>query len=384
MISRDGLRPAARVLVAAVSTEERGPEELAPSLIDEVGRSAQEHRILPAVARYLAEAPAIPRGLLPGLRQVRLEQSTRHLAIIGGAIELGRVLDAAGVAWLVAKGPAAACTWPSPELRQYYDLDLYVSRYSFRAAVEALENHGCVEVDRNWPLMQRERRAELALRSPRGIDVDLHWDYAVSRELRSAYRTRFEDLLARRRRIDVGSGRQLWTPDPVDTILLTAFHAAQSGANRLVWLADVRYALLAGRVDLAELVARARAARIQRPVAMVLARTERVLGLPETVLEALEPLFRSAGTWGRVADRLDARTPFPYLTQDEHKGGALYASARPSTLASAGALARNAVRTRAVERAIRRDPSAARKELRDEVPDTVARQAYLEYVGGGQ
>ena len=397
MTGRPDLRPAARLLVEAVapSRPEDGAgagrhdvERLAAEVdVDVVARAASEHRVLPALARLLAGQPTTPDAWRPALRRARRQQTLRHLGTVAEAVRLGKVLDDAGVPWLVAKGPvAAAGLWPEPDLRQYYDLDLYVPRRSFADAVLALEEAGCEGVDRNWPLMLAEMRAEYAVRAPQGTHVDLHWDYAVPAALRARFRTDLGGMIARRRRVDVGGGQVLWCPDPADTVLLLAFHAAQAAANRLVWLADVRFALLAAAAERgapADVVARASASRVQRPVALVVARTARVLGLPDAVTEPLAPLLRRAGVVGRAAEVQDARSPFPWRPGDPHRGGALYAAARPRLVSTAGALAADAVRTRRIEKRVRLSPAAAEKELRRDVPDGTARREYLRRSVGG-
>ena len=392
---RPDLRPAARLLVEAVAPSRpdggAGPDEVARLAgevdVDVVARAAGQHRVLPALARLLAEQPTTPDAWRPALRRARRQQALQHLGTVAEAVRLGKVLDDAGVPWLVAKGPvAAADLWPAPDLRQYYDLDLYVPRRAFADAVVALEEAGCEGVDRNWPLMLAEMRAEYAVRAPQGTHVDLHWDYAVPAALRARFRTDLDGMVARRRRVDVGGGQVLWCPDPADTVVLLAFHAAQASANRLVWLADVRFALLAAGAEpgaLADVVARAAAGRVQRPVALVVARAARVLGLPADVAASLAPLVRRAGVLGRAAEAQDARAPFPWLPGDPHRGGALYAAARPRLVTTAGALVSGAVRTRRIEKQVRLSPAAAEKELRRDVPDGTARREYLRRSVGG-
>lgn len=375
-------RPAARLLVESVTGRPQGsPLGATHEDLQLAARAADNHRVLPALCRRLADDPATPDRWRPALRTARHEQAVRHLGTVAEALRLGSLLDDAGVPWMVAKGPvAAAHLWPEADLRQYYDLDLYVSRHDFASAVAALEEAGCRGADRNWPLMLAEMRAEYALRAPRGTHVDLHWDYAVLPALRSRFNTDLDGMIARRQAVDVGGGRRLFSPDHADTVLLLAFHAAQAGANRLVWLADVRFALLAARERagaLEQVVVRARDSRTERPVAMVIARAARVLGLPDDVLGQLVPLLRAAGPLGAAARLQDRRIPFPGLPGDRHQGGALYGAARPGLMTCAGALVTDLVRRRAIERRVRRFPEAAGKALRRDVPDLAAKREYL-------
>lgn len=373
------LRPVARLLVDAVVPEEAGPPPAVPGTLRDVVVAARDHRVLPAVARHLATRDDCPPDWRPLLRLARDDQVVRHLGALGELAHLGAALDDAGVPWAVAKGPVAAgALWPALDMREYYDLDLYVERSRFEEAVVSLRAAGCTAVDRNWPLVASERRAELALRAPRGSHVDLHWDIAVPRELRTAFRTDLPGMLRRRRRVDLGGGHRVWTFDAEDTLLLLAFHAAQAGAGRLVWLADVRRAAEADGLDWDVVVARARAARVDVPLALVLDRADRVLGLPAGAEPACAPAH---GLLGRVARRRDDREPPPGLPGDAHRGGGIYAAARPGTASTLAALLRGRRATRRTERAVRRGvPGADEKALLLDVPDERAERAYFAFV----
>ncbi|MCH1922241.1 nucleotidyltransferase family protein, partial [Shewanella sp. A3A] len=85
--------------------------------------------------------------------------------------------------------------------------------------------------------------------------------------VRRAFPLDVDVMLARRRHHDL-SAVSLPMLDPEDQALHVAVHAAQAGANRLMWLADVYYA--SQDVDWDELERRSRAARAAVPVALVL------------------------------------------------------------------------------------------------------------------
>ncbi|MGF0117885.1 nucleotidyltransferase domain-containing protein [Promicromonospora sp. Marseille-Q5078] len=372
-------RPLAQVLVDSVAPEGATPSVgLAGIALEQLAEAAQDHRVLPAVAKHAAVLPDCPEAWRAPLRRARDEQVVRHLGVLAELDGLGKVLDGADVPWAVCKGPAATVLWPAPDMREYYDLDLYVPRASFGEAVAALEEAGCVPEDRNWPLMAASRRAEYALRGPFGVHVDLHWDVAVPEAARRTYRMDHDAMIDRRRLVDMGGGRSVPTFDPVDTVLVLAFHAAQSGAGRLMWLVDVTGAVEACGPRSAEIGARARSMRVDVPVGLVLERAARVLGgRGETGLGG-------QGLLGSATALLDARHGFPDLPGDAHRSGRLYSSARPSATGTAAALVRDALANRRIERAIRRGvPGADEKALRVDVPDAGARADYFRFVDSG-
>ena len=372
-------RPLAQLLVDSVApSAARGLAPLESISLELLADAAQDHRVLPAVAKHVSGRPDCPEAWRAPLRRARDEQVVRHLGVLAELSRLGAVLDGADVPWVVGKGPTAAALWPAPDMREYYDLDLYVPRAMFRRAVGALEDGGCTGEDRNWPLMATSRRAEYAMRGPLGVHLDLHWDVAVPRGTRRTYRTDPDAMIGRRRAVDLGGGRTAPTFDPVDTVLVLAFHAAQCGAGRLMWLVDVARAVEACGAARAGIGARARAMRVEVPVGLVLDRAARVLGdLGETGL-------RRRGALGAATAALDARHGFPDLPGDRHRAGRLYSSARPRAWGTAAALVRDAVADRRIERAIRRGvPGADEKALRHDVPDPAARADYFRFVDSG-
>ncbi|MFF2451672.1 nucleotidyltransferase family protein [Isoptericola sp. NPDC058082] len=381
-------RPLAQILLDSVAPSDRPPPRATPVPLDGIrlellADAAQDHRILPAVAKHVAGRPDCPEPWRAPLRRARDEQVVRHLGALAELAVLGAALDRAGVPWVVAKGPAAAALWPSPDMREYYDLDLYVPRAGFRAAVEALDAAGCTGVDRNWPLMARERRAEYAMRGPLGVHLDLHWDFAVPHGLRRSFRTDPEAMIARRRTVALGGGRDVPTFDPVDSVLVLAFHAAQAGAGRLLWLVDIAGAVAACDGARQEVGPRARAMRIDAPVALVVDRAARVLGGPGGGSMGGTGLRAPSALRGAAA-ALDRRRGVPDLPGDPHRGGRLYAAARPGAWRTATALVGHAVAQRRIERALRRGlPDAGEKALRLDVPDARAREDYLRFVDSG-
>lgn len=369
------LRPIARLLVESVQGVTTDPldADVAREPIEAVLEAARAHRIGPAVARRIRNAPGRPGDWSLPLAAQRHLQLMRHMQAGADLRCAYEALTNAGVTCVVGKGPVAAdLIWPAPDMREYYDVDLFVDRRDFGRALAALIEAGCVLVDRNWPEILRSRRAEVSLCGPAGTHLDLHWDIAVVPKLRRAFRVDLPAMLARSQDAVLGTGARVRVFDPVDTVFHLTFHAAQAGADRLMWIGDIHYAAAHPDFSWRTFAERCRSARFGVPAALVLARVDRSLGFarrpPETLLDG--------GVWGRWARARDAAGAFPGLPGDPRIGGRLYASARPSAIASAREAVVSAYRTRMIERRVATNGPEERVLYRD-VPDAPSRVAYL-------
>ncbi|WP_313662061.1 nucleotidyltransferase family protein [Cellulosimicrobium cellulans] len=370
------LRPLAGLLLdavrgAAVPACPPGLRGVSPAEAVAAGRL---HRVTPAVERVARAWPDEPEGWRPALEQAKHDQLMRHLRALADVRAVGAVLDAASVPWVAVKGPVlAGAIWPAVNMREYYDVDLVVAPERFKDSLALLQDRGVRLLDRNWPALRRSGRAELAMVTPAGTPLDLHWHVAVPADLRRELRIDMAAMLERRRLVGVG-GQDVPTLDPVDTVLHLAFHAAQSGANRLMWLADVRFALDHGQVDVAELERRARASGTWLGVRAVLDRADRVLGLaPDQVPRGATP------AWLWLARARDARRPFPGLPGDPALGGNEYSAARRGVLDSSRVLVHHHLAARREGR--RHDAGLdERRPLQADVPDARARASYFDAV----
>ena len=343
----------------------------------EVLTAADLHRLTPAVYRRLRDTHCASDEWLGPFAFRRHEQLMRHMRAIEDLKHAGAVLDAAGVPWVTVKGPVLAeQIWPSPDMRQYRDLDLIVDRRRFSKALASLQDAGVQLVDRNWPLLASSMRAEVAMLGRFGTPLDLHWDIAVPHDLRRAFRTDMPGMFARSGRTTIARGVPVWTLDPIDTVLHLVFHAAQAGANLLVWLADIRFATLQVGFDWAEFERRARRARFEVPAAMVIARIQRTLGFPEVPSSAV--LSPAAGVWGRLAAQRDDRAPFPGLPGDTHLGGNMYSSARRGLIRTVVTSGRAYLAVRRIEAKLDDIALGEERILHRDVRDDAARESYLD------
>lgn len=194
---------------------------------------AERHRVVPLVAAGLpcASRDAFRRRVLALAQQtVRLEQELTAIA---------QRLSAAGVGFLVLKGPAMARqAYPVSEWRAYDDLDLWVDTRDFESALRALEQEG---YHRSPPQVVRgsacARRAgiEAALVHPgRGRLVEVAHGWRALAPTRRAAREILDNAVT----LEV-AGTPIRTPPPIHALILACRHGAHHRWDRFAWVADV-------------------------------------------------------------------------------------------------------------------------------------------------
>jgi hypothetical protein len=303
-------RAIGRILATATAEHDwaRSPEGLAELLkecgdLRELAFAAAYHGVAGCVHLSVRGSALVPADVLADLESWYRSGVSAHLRATADLTHVARTLDGCGVPWLVVKGPVlAGAVYSRPDLRSYKDLDLVVPSQAFPAVVHALEESGFPVLDRNWRLVREQLRGQLHLRLRLGTHADLHWH--LVNQHRHRFTVPMEGLLRRRRRVRVGA-LDLWTLDPVDTLLHVAFHASLSGGDRLVWAKDIEQAVLQGPVDWDAVVRRALQWRAALPVGAMLLRSASVLGapVPGGVVRALVP-SRIRRTLQRTIDRV--------------------------------------------------------------------------------
>lgn len=368
-------RPLADVLIEAVRTPNTPAEQAgrlltaAASQLDELAAAAEHHRISPAVYRLVRPTETCPPKVVDSLAGSYHQQVTRHLITSADLAVAGQALSGSGITWLVMKGPVLSDRlWPSPDMREYFDLDIVVARPQFGDAIAALEAAGATLVDRNWPLINWQRRAELTLLLPNGTGLDLHWDLVNDYRTRQHLAVPTADMMTRACRVSLGQ-MSVPTFDAADTLLSLAVHAALSGANRLMWLRDVELALSVAELDLDEFTERAERSRLSLICQIVLAKVHRTLGT-ET------PSSISRAPWQLVTGIADRRWPAPRLPSERRSGQLLYRSTRSNSAQSLRAAVGSVVhppRGTAVE-------GQPGNPLHADRPDRRAREEYFDAV----
>ena len=294
---RGGTRPVEALLVEATAAACRpGPHPRVADLVASAGPGmardlsalAASHRVEGCVHAVLEEVEGVEADLLDRLAVGRRQAAAHHLLIRDVLARVGAVLDAAGIPWLVFKGPVlSSSVYCDSGMRRYSDLDLLVPPNRFGDAVAAMEDANYANSVTSWAPQVYFRSGAIAFGVGR-ISVDLHWHVVYKYQDRRWYSIDSDQLLARRRTVDI-AGNTCATFDEVDTLFHLALHAAREGCHRLVWLKDIELAVAVGRPDLDELVRRSVAGRCAPAIGIALARSKWLLGtdVPDEIITAL-------------------------------------------------------------------------------------------------
>ena len=332
----------ASMLVAAVQQAPPVPVAWGGVDTDLVFDTSVEHRCAPALYLWLRGQDGVPPELVEALWAAHRDQTMRHMRTLAELSRVKGALDAAGIRWVVVKGPVLSeRLWPRSDMRQYADLDVVVDRRQLGEALDALEEGGATLVDRNWPMIRSTMRAELTLRLPHGTALDLHWHLVNERSERRMFDFPVEEMLARR--VPAGlEGLQVDTLDPVDTVLHLAYHTARSGGQRLMWFKDFASAVQAPGMSWDVLQDRAARYGCALVLEVVARRCEAVLG----PLPGRRPSPRHL-PWTLVTDWVDRVRPVPALPGARLSGQMAFKSCRDTTAHTVVALGRSALRSRA-------------------------------------
>jgi hypothetical protein len=298
-----------------------------PGIEDELVRAVRFHRIAPLAHVALRETRP---DIAAVLREDRDQALMHHVLATTTLSAISSTL--AELRWATFKGPVLSETLhPVAGLRSYADLDLLVAPADLREAGERLFDAGWQVLAAPDDLLNGEVTGEIELGRGGGAVVDLHWSVVLSERLRERFPVPTAELLARSRSLTIGS-LEVRTLDPADTLVHLCHHAAFSRVVRLVQLLDVDQA--ARRIqDWDEVVRRARSWGAGAQVALVLARSERVLGTP--VPRDLDRRLGVSRAFGTLMPTLDRARPVPAVRKEAAWPRLLARSARPSATATA-------------------------------------------------
>jgi glycosyltransferase involved in cell wall biosynthesis len=278
-VARDGVCPGAAEVAAS----------LPPPELEGLARAAVFHGVAGYVhlaTEGLDGIPEVERRILADSRKLA---ALNHLRTVAALRSLGRDLRAAGVPWLVIKGPAlAGPVHGSPELRWHGDLDVVVPAERLGEAVAVLEGSGAQMMDRNWTLIRSHLKGEVHLRLALDVALDLHWHLLNDRSLREAFPLSMAGVFDRSRVIRI-AGMDVPTLSGADTVVHVALHLMLAGGHRLIWLKDLERLLATGTAPVAEVARRAREWQAEVVLAAALGRVARALGCPPGARPLLEP-----------------------------------------------------------------------------------------------
>lgn len=255
--------------------------------------------------------------------------AARNLQIDARLQTAAAALSRAGVEAVALKGVVLQrLVYQRVDVRPMSDVDLLVMPANAERACRALESAGCQCAA---PLVRKDFfprfHYEIAYETcePQPVKFDLH-----VRPFRPAlYRRTVPDnaMFEGAQRIAVGDA-DLLIPSPQRMMLHLMVHAAVHGAERLLWLLDIRMAaqVLADRIDWNHIIELARHWRLTWPMRVALDRVEGHFG-PFAAPEVADQLRRETPTW---LDRLalwqaprDAAHPISHLMVNTLSGGSL-------------------------------------------------------------
>jgi hypothetical protein len=375
-VARSQRRALRALLLAATASAGRGSPDprldglVARAPIGALPGAAALHRVSGCVHEALGGVPDVPTEVMDELGAARHAAAWAHLGYSRALVQIGEAWNAAGVPWLVMKGPVlTSVLYRDPGFRSYGDLDLLVAQRSIAEGVDVLERLGYEHSIKNWPLAQWYVASEFVM--SRGlVDVDLHWHLVYAHYDRRYIEIDPHVMLERARSVVV-AGQPVTTFDKEDTLLHLAVHASRSGAHRLIWFKDIERSLAVDQPDLDELLRRARVFRCGPSVGLALGRAKALLGaeVPDELVDAL--LGRSLSTIERTATRVS-----PPIRFDENDTFARFIarSVRSSLRTSLADLGRRSLRS--VRRSVPRRPH--------ETADQLEKEAFLQAVAKGQ
>src|SRR5579862_2095928 len=264
-----------------------------------LGASAEQHGVLPLLARALSEAGIAGSAV----RQRAREIAFRNLALTAALVKLTGSLRERGIRFLAYKGPVLAQQlYGDPTLRQFRDLDILVAPSDVLRTAEALRQLGYWDLEPFSPALLRRHVAsqcEWPMRSPHGTVIELHWALFPRY---GSFDLGFDELS----RASVGialAGEPVRAPCVGHLALVLSAHGTKHFWYRLGWLVD--FALVMrnhadGDVD--RLLGDAAARGMRRILLASAALTKTVLKIKLT--KTFESAIEADPGVGKLADHL--------------------------------------------------------------------------------
>lgn len=197
---------------------------------------------LAADAATPAAAAALER-----LRATAHAQAASTLMLLSDLAHVTASLDAAGIPFLVLKGPALAEAYGGSARRPFVDNDIWVRPEDFDAAEGVLEALGYshavrTPARRSTYLNVHAQYTYSRWRGPLLCTLDLHRGVVP---FGFAYRVSFSDVLARARSLRV-VGQTVRAPSPEDLLVILGYQGFKSFWGRLKYVVDYAQVAQAG------------------------------------------------------------------------------------------------------------------------------------------
>ena len=264
------------------------PDEVADQVVNEAARHRLTGFVMDAVHRGALDA-SLPT--LAGLEDAHRQATMRVLLLERVLLSIVDVLDEAGIATRVLKGPAIARTlYADPSIRTFLDVDLLVSADDLDAAVSVLTGAG---LRRMLPQLRsgfdRRFAKTVTFLHRSGCQVDLHRTLVIGPYGLLVDR---RDLFIEAQTFAV-SGRRVLALGPTAQFLNLCYHAALGDVPaRLAPLRDVGQSLCDPTLEFEAALAMATRWHGRAVVARAVNLASSVLGLPPSGVVAWARSYR--------------------------------------------------------------------------------------------
>lgn len=207
----------------------------------EFDRLALMHGTYPCIYRANLQSPILPTDLAEKARMETEGTLARAYFFSHVASRTITTLRENGVESLLLKGPALAFgVYPSPELRPFSDIDLFIHERDNRKVLEILANHG---LSLNKPQLQEfNLREKSQLKFEDHVNqptIEVHWDFVNSHSLQTSLALDEDKIWSTRENLRIG---ELTLPilSPEMTFVEVSIHQAyQHQFDRFLWLIDL-------------------------------------------------------------------------------------------------------------------------------------------------
>jgi hypothetical protein len=210
-------------------------------------------------------APFFSESQLARLTQEVNDETKLHRAYLGLIEKIASAFDQAAIPWVLYKGPVLRELSYVGNRRSYADLDLLVSPRELRAASQILGSLDIASNEADWAELSQTAKGELQLGICGSPFVLLHWHLVWHRGTRQRLMLPTDELLERRRRLQLGS-ITVWGLDPTDFAIHIALYAAYTPTLRLRALLDIEQLAANSPPDWDALVERCHRWQIALPV----------------------------------------------------------------------------------------------------------------------
>ncbi len=204
--------------------------------------SARFHAVRPLVQKNLNThfPQLLPQPENDSLIQWALQSRKQTLALLWTFRKIGELFNQEQIDHLVIKGPATALqAYGNIFLREFVDLDVFVSKANAARAIEILQEYGFKPIgrpDHLPPMAQLFKLAHAISVKMDSLEIDLHWQIQPERAFPIA-----EGVIAENQTTLKTFGTPIPTLSPELALIAGCTHASIGHWSKLCWSSDVAH-----------------------------------------------------------------------------------------------------------------------------------------------